>query len=104
MATTIKEEVIITLIDGTEIKARPLKISLLRDFMKKFEEIQKVAEDNDKSMDLLIDCVKIALKQYKPELAEDSAKLEELLDLPTLYQIIEEASGIKLADASIIGV
>jgi hypothetical protein len=41
MATTIKEEVIITLMDGTEIKARPLKISLLRDFMKKFEEIQK---------------------------------------------------------------
>ena len=104
MATTIKEEVIITLIDGTEIKARPLKISLLRDFMKKFEEIQKVAEDNDKSMDLLIDCAKIALKQYKPELAEDSAKLEELLDLPTLYQIIEEASGIKLADASLIGI
>jgi hypothetical protein len=54
MATTIKEETTIVLIDGTEIKARPLKISLLREFMKKFEEIQKVAEDNDKSMDLLI--------------------------------------------------
>jgi hypothetical protein len=40
MATTINEESKIVLIDGTEITVRPLKISLLRDFMKKFEGIQ----------------------------------------------------------------
>jgi len=70
--------------------------------MKKFEDIAKVAEDNEKSMDLLIDCVQIAMKQYKPELAEDKAVLEDLLDLPTVYEIIDAASGVQNADASAV--
>lgn len=100
MATTINEEKTITLIDGTEISVRPLKISLLRPFMDKFETIAEVAEDNKKSMDALMECVQIAMKQYKPELAEDLKALEENLDLPTVYKIVEEASGIKLAETS----
>ena len=102
MTTTVKEASEITLIDGTKISVRPLKISLLRDFMKKFEGIANVADDNDKSMTLLMECVQIAMKQYKPELAEDSAALEDNLDLPTVYRIVEEASGVKLADSSLI--
>lgn len=101
--TTVNEEKKITLIDGTEISVRPLKISLLRDFMKKFDAIAKVADDNDKSMNLLMECVQIALKQYKPEIATDLKALEELLDLPTVYLIVEEASGIKLGDTAIGG-
>lgn len=93
MATTINEEKTIELFDGTKITIRPLKISLLRDFMKKFEQIQAVAEDNEKSMDLLLECVQIAMQQYKPDLAGDLKKLEENLDLPTVYKIVEEASG-----------
>jgi inhibitor of KinA sporulation pathway (predicted exonuclease) len=100
MATTINEDKTIELFDGTKISIRPLKISLLRDFMKKFEQIQKVAEDNDKSMNLLMECVQIAMKQYNPELA-DVKKLEELLDLPTVYKIVEEASGNASLFASI---
>ena len=99
---TATEEKTVTLIDGTKIKVRPLKISLLRPFMKKFEDIAKVAEDNEKSMTLLMECVAIAMQQYKPELAEDLTALEENLDLPTVYKIVEEASGIKLTDASLI--
>jgi hypothetical protein len=101
MATTINEEKTITLIDGTKIKVRPLKISLLRKFMKSFEQIASVAEDNDKSTDLLMDCVQIAMQQYKPELADDREALEDNLDLPTVYKIVEEASGIRLTEASV---
>lgn len=97
MTTTINEPKKFTLLDGSELEVRPLKISLLRPFMKKFEGITEVAEDNEKSMDLLLECVVIALKQYKPELAEKPEALEEVLDLPTVYAIVEEASGIKLA-------
>jgi hypothetical protein len=100
MATTVHEENTLTLIDGTEIKVRPLKISLLRPFMKKFEGVAAVAEDNDKSMSLLVECVQIAMKQYKPELAADIAKLEDVLDLPSVYKIVEAASGVKLAEVS----
>jgi len=100
MATTVHEGTELTLMDDTKITVRPLKISLLRPFLKKFEGIAEVAEDNDKSTTILIECVQIAMKQYKPELAEDINKLEEVLDLPTAYKIIEAASGIKLQDAN----
>jgi hypothetical protein len=83
--------------DGTEISVRPLKISLLRPFMAKFEGVAAVADNNEKSMTLLVECVQIAMKQYKPELADDIEKLEEVLDLPTVYKIVEAASGTTLA-------
>jgi inhibitor of KinA sporulation pathway (predicted exonuclease) len=102
MATTVHEAHKVTLIDGTEITLRPLKISLLRKFMKKFEGIAAVVEDNDKSINLLMECVLIAMEQYKPELATDIAALEENIDLPTVYEIVETASGIKLSEAASI--
>ena len=100
MATTTHEAEQVTLIDGTKITVRPLKISLLRPFMKKFEGVAKVAEDNEKSMTLLVECVQIAMEQYKPELAGDIQKLEDLLDLPTVYKIVEAASGINLSSVT----
>jgi hypothetical protein len=92
----------ITLIDGTELEVRPLKISLLRKFLITFEGIAKVSDDNDKSMDILLDCVQIAMEQYKPELAKDRDALEENLDLPTLYKIIEAASGTNLGESNLL--
>lgn len=100
MATRVNEAKTIELIDGTKIEIRPLKISLLKPFMAKFEKIAEVAADNTKSMDILMECVQIAMKQYDPDLAEDLDKLEDNLDLPTVYKIVEEASGVKLADVT----
>lgn len=99
MTTTVNETKVITLLDGSTVNARPLKLSLLRDFMKTFTKISDVAEDNDKSLDLLLECVQIALKQFAPELAAKPAKdLEDVLDIQIVYQIVEEASGIKVGD------
>jgi hypothetical protein len=53
-------------------------------------------------MNILMECIQIAMQQYKPEIAEDLAALEENMDLPTVYKIIEEASGVKLADAALL--
>ncbi len=100
MTTTINENKTLELIDGTKITVRPLKISLLKPFMAKFEKIAEVASDNEKSMDILMECVQIAMKQYAPEIADDREKLEDNLDLPTVYKIVEEASGVKLADVT----
>jgi len=99
MATTVYETTEIELLDGTVVKMRPLKISLLRDFMKKFGEIAEVADDNDKSMDILLECVQIAMKQYAPDLALDRDRLEDSIDLPSVYKVVEAASGIKFDDA-----
>lgn len=99
MATNVNEAEVLTLIDGTDIEVRPLKISLLRDFMKTFEGIAEVATDNDKSMNILMKCVQIAMKQYNAELAGDLKALEDNIDLPTVYSIIEKASGISMTEA-----
>jgi hypothetical protein len=100
MATTVHESNIIVLLDDTEIKLRPLKISLLREFMVEFGKIDEVAEDNDKSMDILMKCVEIAMKQYAPKLAEKPENLEEILDLPLVYKIVEAASGVQLNEVA----
>ena len=100
MATTVHEAHKIKLIDGTEITLRPLKISLLRKFMKKFEGIAAVVDNNEKSIDLLMECVVIAMEQYADGLSVDLANLEENIDLPTVYQIVEIASGIPLSEAA----
>ena len=92
----------VELIDGTKVAVRPLKISLLREFLKKFEGVTAVADNNEKSMDILVECVQIAMQQYKPELAKDIKALEENIDLPTVYKIVEAASGVKLQDTSLL--
>ena len=99
MATTIYETTEIELLDGVKVTMRPLKISLLRDFMRKFGEIAEVADDNDKSMDILLDCVQIAMKQYAPDLSVDRERLEDCIDLPSVYKVVEAASGIKFDDS-----
>jgi hypothetical protein len=99
MATSIYEVVEVELLDGSQISMKPLKISLLRDFMKEFQKISdpKISEDNIKSMDLLLNCAVIAMKQYNPELATKE-QLEDIMDLPTVYKVIEVAAGIQLND------
>jgi hypothetical protein len=103
MATSVYEIVEIELQDGTKVEMKPLKIKVLRDFMKEFQKIsdEKIAGDNIKSMDLLLDCAVIAMKQYSPDLATKE-KLEDIVDLPTVYKIIEVAAGIKLNDPNLL--
>ena len=99
MATTVYQPVDVELFSGKVITLRPLKLSLLRKFMKEFDGLSKVADDNDKSLTAMIKCVAIAMQQYDEELAKDTAALEDELDLPTIYKIIEVASGIKMDDS-----
>ena len=43
-----------------------------------------------------MDCVQIAMKQYDPKYASDRSELEDNIDLPGVYKVIEAAAGIKL--------
>lgn len=96
MATNVYETVKIELMDGTQLNMRPLKISLLREFMKKFDTVVEVAQSNVESMDVLVECAMIAMKQYAPELSSDREAFEDVADIKMVYKIIEAASGIKL--------
>ena len=95
MATTVYNNKIIRLIDGTEIDAIPLKIKYLREFMEAFELV-KNAENDEQAIDLLSECARISMKQYYPEISKSIADIQDNLDLPSIYLILDISAGIKI--------
>ncbi len=104
MATAVYDIYEFELLDGKTITCRPLNIKRLREFMKEFAKMsakdevpegeEAKPEDNDRAIQVLLKCAFVAFKQYAPEYT--LSQLEEVLDMPTLYRIIEVASGIKM--------
>jgi hypothetical protein len=94
MPTQIYEVTEVELIDGTIIEVSPLKIKYLKQFMERFESI-KQAKSDEESISTLVECIRIAMKQYFPAIktVED---VEDNIDLPTIYKIIELCAGIKI--------
>jgi hypothetical protein len=99
VATTVFDVIKVRLDDGREIECKPLKIKYLREFMTTIKGLEDVVTDNVGSLDILINCCEIALKQYVKD-GISREEMEDILDLPTMYRIVEGASGIVLDDAS----
>jgi len=95
MATTVYNNKIIKLIDGTELEAMPLKIKYLREFMDAFQ-IVHTANNDDEAIEFLVECVRIAMKQYYPLISKSIRDIEDNIDLPNIYEIIDIAAGIKI--------
>ena len=98
MATEVASNSELILFSGKKIQTQPLKIKFLRKFMDKFDEMIAIKDNNIQSMDLLMECVGIALQQWEPEIADNKELLEDEFDLPRCYKAIEVASGIKFGD------
>ena len=99
MATTIYKYKIIKLVDGTKIEASPLKIKYLREFMEAFSFVHKAKNDDD-AIQLLVECTRIAMKQYLPAISNSTNEVEDNLDLPAIYDVLEYAAGIKIKKGS----
>lgn len=99
MATTVYQNKIIKLIDGTELEIMPLKIKYLREFMEAFEYVKK-AKNDDEAIDYLLECVRITMKQYYPEITLTKSDIEDSLDMPTIYTILDISAGIKINEKS----
>ena len=95
MPSSVYETELLTIEDGSEIEMKPLKIANLRKFMKEFEKLEVIADDNDKSFDALTACVIIALGQWNKEVAKKEW-VENNLDINNYYAIIRVASGIDM--------
>jgi len=95
MATTVYNNKIIKLIDGTELEAMPLKIKYLREFMDAFQIVQ-TAKGDDEAISLLVECVRIAMKQYYPVISGSTEDIEDNIDLPNIYETLDIAGGIKI--------
>jgi len=95
MATEIYKTEIIKLVDGTELEIIPLKIKYLREFMDTFEAI-RVTKSDQEAILVLSECARICMKQYYPPISKTIGELEDNIDLPTIYRILDVAAGIKI--------
>ena len=95
MATYVYNSKNVILLDGTELEITPLKIKYLREFMEEFEGI-KTAKDDDESISVLMRCVQICMKQFYPKISKKIEDVEDSLDLPTVYEILDVSAGIKI--------
>lgn len=119
MATKAYQAREISLQDDRDVVIRPLPIGRLRRFMTAWEAIKELP-DGDDGFDIFINCSGVALEhefkgtfdalkasvdeQEKGEVLspEYKAHLEEVLDLETIYVILEVAGGIKLNDPKLL--
>lgn len=86
-------------IDGREIEVIPLRLKYLRQFMDVFLTVKR-SKDEDEAISKLAECVRIAMKQYSPDLSKSILDIEDNFDLYTIYQIMDYAAGIKMTEDS----
>ena len=92
MATKVFKTSQIILLNNQIIECSPLKIKYMREFMDIFINMENSKNDDD-SIEILLECSRVCMKQYNPSLCLD---LEEYVDLNALYDIVEIAAGIKI--------
>lgn len=98
MPNKIYDSATINLIDGTEIFMTPLKIKYLREFMETFERMNP-DNNEDETLTILLDCARVAMKQYYPEI-KTIEDVEDNIDIKTMYKVLEVAAGIKINEDS----
>jgi hypothetical protein len=98
MPTQIYPNTIVSLMDGRELYITPLKIKYLKLFMQEFETVKKAKNDED-AIDALCACTTIMMRQYCPDI-KTQEQLEDNIDMPTIYKILEYSAGIKINDKS----
>lgn len=103
VSQSIYEVIEVPLQDGTMVELKPASIALLRKGQKALEALGDV-EDADDTLDALINICIVLLKKQRPEWAdpENRETVEDLLDLETVYKIIEVFLGVKLNDPKLI--
>lgn len=94
MAKKVYELKKISLLDQTEFFAKPLSIFFLKELMDAFEKVKKTKEPEEVS-EILIECAFIAMKQYMGE-GITKEYFEEVVDMPTVYEILDISAGIKI--------
>jgi hypothetical protein len=98
MPTEIYKTSVIELFDGTELYITPLKIKYLKLFLQEFENV-KTAKNDDEAIDYLCRCATITMRQYCPSIKTQD-QLEDNIDMPTIYKLLDYSAGIKINEKS----
>jgi hypothetical protein len=122
MATAVYDEVDVVLQDNEEVVLKPLPIAQLRRFMKAWKEMANLPGETDEekeeaSFTVFVNCAGIALENHfksqdkftetKGKLKDPLSKeyreyLENVLDMDTIYKIMEVCGGLKLNDPNLL--
>lgn len=95
MPTEIYKTRYVKTFEGEEVEITPLKIKYLKQLMNAFSTID-YAEDEDQKINVMVECVRIAMKQYRPDLSKDVSLIEDNFDLHSIYKILDYAAKIKI--------
>lgn len=101
MATKVYDTLEVELQEGTVVTVKPLNIRLLRKFMEVMGDMDPEATETE-NLDVLVKACGIAIEKQAPDIANNRENLEEALDIPTMWKIIEIAGGIKMADPNLL--
>jgi hypothetical protein len=96
--TEIYKTSIIELFDGTELYITPLKIKYLKLFLEEFENV-KTSKNDDEAINYLSKCATITMRQYYPSI-KTQEQLEDNIDMPTIYKLLDYSAGIKINEKS----
>lgn len=122
MATAVYDEVEVLLQDNTEVVLKPLPIGQLRRFMAAWKEMANLqgetdSEKEEHSFTIFVNCAGIALENQflalekfakmrgtgkDPLSKEYRDYLEQVLDIDTIYKIMEVCGGLKLNDPNLL--
>jgi len=95
MPTEIYKRRSVYTIDGEEIEIIPLAIKHMKKLMYEFADIQS-AQNSDETLEVLCECVRIAMKQFKPEISKTTEDVQDNFDIKNMYKILEYSAGIKI--------
>lgn len=116
MANQVYATEVVTLQDGTDVTLRPLAIGPLRKFMNAWSLFKDVDENSneDAMYDIFVQCAGIALSKELASKVENRVTadgvlteeyqnyLEEVLDMDTIYRVLDVCGGLKLNDPKLL--
>ena len=113
MATKVYDTVSLELQSGRTIDVKPVSLKVLRKVMAIMTEMQKAQAETVKKMeaalaadeeyeelseldtlDFLVRAAQVCLTDIAPDLASDSSKVEDELDIQTMWKVLEVGGGV----------
>jgi hypothetical protein len=95
MPTEVYKTGYVKTIDGLEIEIIPIKLKYLRQLMIAFDKVQE-SQNEQETIEVLVECCRIAMKQYYPEFSKDVSEIEDNFDLDSIYDILKYSAGIDI--------
>ena len=95
MPTEIYKTYYVYTFDNEEIEIIPLKIKFLKQLMNTFE-LAKESTSEEETINILSECVRIAMKQYAPKQFKTLEDVQDGFDLATIYDILHFSAGINM--------